>query len=65
MTSNPDARDIRESFYLNEAESHALTEAAKELGVSRSALVRACWLDWLRKRRADEAARLRAAGLPD
>lgn len=65
MTSNPEARDIRESFYLSEAESHALTEAAKEVGVSRSSLVRSVFLDWLRRRRADEAARLRAAGLPD
>lgn len=64
MPLNPEARDIRESFYLNEAESLQLTEAAKELGVSRSALIRAVWLDWLRKRRTDEEARLRAAGLP-
>jgi hypothetical protein len=64
MNPNPDARDIRESFYLNEAESAQLTEVAKELGVSRSSLVRACWLDWLRKRRSDEEQRLKAAGLP-
>jgi hypothetical protein len=61
---NPEARDIRESFYLNDAESAQLTELAHELGVSRSSLVRAIFLDYLRRRRADEAARLQAAGLP-
>lgn len=58
-------RDVRESLYLSDAESVQLTEVAKELGVSRSSLLRSVWLDYLRRRVADEAARLRAAGLPE
>lgn len=60
---NADARDIRESVYLNEAESRRLDELAKEIGVSRSALLRAAFLDLVRRREADDEARLRAAGL--
>lgn len=60
---NADARDIRESVYLNEAESRRLDELAREIGVSRSALLRAAFLDLVRRREADDEARLRAAGL--
>lgn len=50
MSHKPSAndRDIRESFYINESESNDLAKVAYELGLSRSALVRMVFLEWLR-----------------
>jgi predicted transcriptional regulator len=57
------ARDIRESVYLNEAESRRLDDLAREIGVSRSALLRCAFLELVRRRESDDEARLRASGL--
>ena len=59
-----DGRDIRESFYVSEAECRALAELAQHLEIRRSQLFRSIILDYLARHESHEKARLRDLGLP-